>query len=206
MFCNYTKIWNNNTNHEVEIVFYATSPLADDTHTNIDDGYGELVSLQKTTPISWLACFYDKPNHEVKIVFYKTSSLAYDTRTNIDDVYKLDMLKMKDMSHLCSSIDEKLVLTQIPKNNVLMLQLAYFNEPHKEAHETENDEALFESDIDTLINDVNNFCLFAELYIYSGIIYDTSLVEDDTSTDNIVGFKIEILDLKHPNDPNWELP
>ena len=56
------------------------------------------------------ACFNYKPNQEVEIVVHKTSPLADDTSTDINGGYKLYMLYMKDMSHLCSSINRELVL------------------------------------------------------------------------------------------------
>ena len=79
--------------------------------------------------------------------------------------------------------------------------MACFNKLHKETDETENDEATVESDIDTLINDVNNFFVFMELYISSGIIYNTSLLKNDTSTDIFLNYNESSFSYNPNTDP-----
>ena len=107
-------------------------------------------------------------------LLYKTSPLADDTSTNIDDGYKLDVLNMKDMPHLHSSTNGEFVLMQSPNDNVLMLQSVFFDELHKKMDETEN-----VSNIDTLINDVNNLFMFAELDNKNSLVKNDNEIENN---------------------------
>ena len=59
-----------------------------------------------------------------------------------------------------------------------MIIFLFTEEPNQEAREGRETYSSDKSDIDELIKEVNKFCLLAKLQISSGIIYETSQLED----------------------------